>query len=311
MIAYYQKRSQGEEFEQLKKPLKNGFWLNGSELSSDELEKLAHENELDANIVYDLKDLQELPRVEFKESDAYIFMRTPHLTKSGHVVGAPLLCILRSNSFFTLSMGETYSPEAIVATTLPSTTTHTTDMLLGVIASCISSYQTLLKHTERSINDTGAKLKTHEVTNQDFIHFVTVEDNLTMYRMNLSNMLSVVSRLKDTTHPLFRDDSSEALDDISLHIQQLLAAVQSYSGRVESIRSAYSTIANNTLNHRMKTLTVFTVLITVPNVFYGMFGMNVLLPFSGDNALAYPLIVFSTIVLTFLVYVIAKRLRLF
>ena len=152
------------------------------------------------------------------------------------------------------------------------------DMLIAVLARLVSGYQELIKHTERSINDTGVRLRSHEVTNQDFIHFVTVEDNLTTYVMNLEGLLRVIERLRYFRREIFAS-AHEELDDMALQIQQLLVAVHSYGGRVESIKSAYSTIANNTLNMRMKTLTVFTVLITVPNVFYGMFGMNVYLPF--------------------------------
>jgi len=77
-----------------------------------------------------------------------------------------------------------------------------------------------------------------------------------------------------------------------------------------SIRNAYSTIADNSLNIRIKKLTVLTVLITLPNVFFGMYGMNVLLPFQ-DSPWAYGVIVGFTGILILLVYVLAKRFRLF
>lgn len=312
MLAYYSKRSRGEDFEQLDRPINEQVWVNGVQLTEDELVSVTDRYDLDRNIVYDVKDHQELSRVEFKGDDeAYVFLRVPRLAKSGHVAAHPLLCILKQSNFFSLSMQEGYVPEEIHRVSGSSATMQTTNILLGVIAACIVSYQELLAHTERSINDTGSRLRTHEVTNQDFVHFVVVEDNLTAYRMNLGGVLAVVNRLKETSRSVIDRGSHEALDDLSLQIQQLLGAVESYSSRVESIRNAYSTIANNTLNHRMKTLTVFTILITVPNVFYGMFGMNVLLPFSENDPLAYLIIVVSTILLTIGLYLIAKHRKLF
>lgn len=282
MVAYYAKRSQGEEFERLDGPLMHDCWVDGANISIDELNHITKLYKLNENIVYDVRDRQEQPRVEFNKDDVYTFLRLPHLAKSGHVAATPLLCIIKPTVFLTLSMQDTLSPPAIASSTVPMTTRNVHDLLLGVIAGVVTAYEELMRHTERSINDTANRLKSHEVTNRDFIHFVVVEDNLTAYRMNLDGILTVVKRLGDSRHNSTKPINRESIDDIALHIQQLLVAVESYGGRVESIRSAYSTIANNTLNLRIKTLTVFTVLITVPNVFYGMFGMNVGLPIAHE-----------------------------
>jgi Mg2+ and Co2+ transporter CorA len=102
----------------------------------------------------------------------------------------------------------------------------------------------------------------------------------------------------------------EALEDIILHVNQLLVSVASHSQSVNSIRNAYSTIANNTLNHRMKTLTVLTVLITLPNVFYGMYGMNVALPFA-DEPWAYVGITVFTIMIVIVAFLLVRRLKVF
>lgn len=310
MIAYYAKRSGGETFDRFTRPISSGMWIDGNSLTIDELNDLVKTYKLEQNIVYDVRDRQELPRVEYVSGEAYVFLRTPWLAKSGQVASVPLLAIVRKHQFLTLGLRDTVSPESVARTALSGTSRYTSsNLLLAVIATCIAQYQDLMKHTERSINDTANRLKTHEVTNRDFIHFVVVEDNLTTYRMNLSGILSVIRRLKEDRGEKLPIDG-EALDDISLQIQQLLVAVESYGGRVESIRNAYSTIANNTLNRRMKTLTVLTVLIALPNVFYGMYGMNVNLPYQNEPW-AYAAIVGFTVVLISIVYLVARRFRIF
>jgi magnesium transporter len=310
MIAYYAKRSGGETFDRFTRPVSSGMWVDGNNLSVDELNDVVKRYELERNIVYDVRDHQELSRVEFSGGDAYVFLRAPWLAKSGHVASAPLLAIVKKTQFLTLGIHDTVAPESVAHAALSGSTRYTSgDLLLGVIATCVSQYQELLKHTERSINDTGSRLKTHEVTNQDFIHFVVVEDNLTAHRMNLNGILTVVHRLKESKAEKLHIDQ-EALDDISLQIQQLLVAVESYGGRVESIRNAYSTIANNTLNRRMKTLTVLTVLIALPNVFYGMYGMNIILPFQHEPWAYFAVVGFSVLLILF-VYLIAKRSKMF
>ncbi|HEY1085806.1 MAG TPA: magnesium transporter CorA family protein [Candidatus Saccharimonadales bacterium] len=310
MLAYYSKRSQGEEFEELKKPLKSGMWVSGSNLTVEEINQLIKDYDLAANIVYDVRDHQELPRTEAHLDDLYVFLRLPHLAKSGHVVTAPLLAVVRPDTLISLTQFDSLSLDVIKRVTLPITTTKTDELLLGIIAACVEAYVDLLHHTERSINDTANRLRTHEVNNQDFIHFVVVEDNLTSYRMNLGGIHTVVERLRSGSYSVIDESMNESLDDISLQLKQLLVAVESYKGRVESIRNAYSTIANNKLNQRMKTLTVLTVLITLPNVFYGMYGMNIALPYA-DAPWAYGAVVGFTVALMLIVYVVAKRFKIF
>jgi len=310
MLAYYAKRSPGEDFEEISRPVSRGVWVDGSNLSDHEIDALINDYDLNRNTVYDARDRGELPRAEFINSDAYVFLRLPRIAKSGHVSALPLLCIVKPDAFISLSIGDTLSPEKVALSTLPITTEQTETLLLGVIAGVVAEFEELLGHTSRSISDTANRLKTHDVTNRDFIHFVTVEDNLNSCRMNLDSTLTMAKRLRENKHETFDEDSLEALDDISLHIQQLLVSITSHSQSVESIRNAYSTVANNTLNQRMKTLTVFTVLITLPNVFYGMYGMNVTLPYANEPY-AYAAIVGFTFALILVVYLIAKKLRIF
>jgi magnesium transporter len=48
---------------------------------------------------------------------------------------------------------------------------------------------------------------------------------------------------------------------------------------ISNIRDAYTAIASNNLNRTIEVLTVVTVALALPNLFFGMFGMNVPIPF--------------------------------
>lgn len=310
MISYYARRSSGEEFKKLTTPISNGVWVFGESLSDGELFELTKKFQLDRNIITDLKDVQELPRIEFSDGYEYVFLRIPKLSKRGHVITSPLLAVVGKTNYFTLSVAGNSLPKELIATGSPPLESSNSTLLLGTIAALISSYETLILQTSLIIKNTGSRLRSHDVNNRDFIHFVTVEDNLNEYKMNLGGMLSVVRRLGENKHGFFREADCESIDDIALHIQQLLVAVESYSQNIESIRNAYSTVANYNMNERIKTLTVFTVLITLPNVFFGMYGMNVALPFA-DQPWAYSGVVILVALSILVIYVLAKRFRIF
>ncbi|HJP81355.1 MAG TPA: CorA family divalent cation transporter [Candidatus Saccharimonadales bacterium] len=305
MIRYFIRRSRGEEFQAIASPPEGEVWIRGDHVDDADLQMLSKTYTLDINILRDVLDAHELPRVEKKNDGTYVFVRTIQRDKHGRASTAPVLLAVRGSVFATLSSRETPS----TASTHQSVAQHLDDsvgLLLATFVSILSDYEFLMQHTAQNIHDTGRRLRSHEVTNDDFIRFVTVEDNLNEYKMNLAAMLVVAERLRTE----YGNGHTEAIDDILLYIRQLLVAIESYSQSVLSIRNAYGTIANNVLNMRMKTLTVLTVLIALPNVVYGMYGMNVGLPFQHEQWVYFVILLFS-LAIVFLVFAIGRKRGIF
>lgn len=305
MLKYYVKRSDGEAYQLVSTPPVENVWIHGEGVDETDLRLLSTTYGMNFNVLRDVLDVNELPRVESHDEGLYVFVRTAQRGKHGQVVTTPVLLAVKGTVFANVSIASMTDYKLATPVLTAQQGATTTSLLLGMFATVVSEYEELMQRTARYIFNTGRRLRTHEVTNQDFIAFVTVEDNLNEYRMNLSGMLVVAERLRETVQD---KGDKEALDDILLYIRQLLVSIERHNQTVTSIRNAYGTIANNVLNQRMKTLTVLTVMITLPNVFYGMYGMNVPLPFQGETWM-YTNIVIFTVVITIAVYLLAKRFK--
>jgi magnesium transporter len=306
MLKYYARRSSGEAFLKVQRPPEDNVWIHGDNVTAADLKQLASHYDLDHNVLSDVLDEAELPRVESRDGAVYVFVRMVRKGKSGKVVTSPVLLVVKGRMFANLS------PAALSDDRLenPGNDVHSSDtvrVMLETFATVVSEYKELMQHTANYIHDIGQRLRTHEVTNDDFIQFVTIEGNLYEYRMNLDGMQVVAERLQG----MFRSkEDIEAVEDILLYIRQLLVSINSHTQRITSIRNAYSTIANNVLNRRIKTLTVLTLLIALPNVFYGMYGMNITLPFQ-DQAWAYGAILGVTVAIVVVVFVIVRKRGIF
>lgn len=306
MLKYYVRRSEGEEFDQVHTPPRDNVWIHGDNVTELELRHIAKDYGMNFNILHDVLDVNELPRVEVRDDGLYVFVRIPHRGKHGRVTTTPVLMVVKETVFINVSTA--IDGDRKLATPIVLADAHdTVSLLLGTFAAVVGEYEELMQRTARYIKDTAGRLRSHEVTNDDFIKFVTVEDNLNDYHMNLNGMLVVAQRLKEN---LQHSDDHEAVEDILLYIRQLIVAIESHNQSITSIRNAYGTIANNVLNQRMKTLTMLTLLVALPNVFYGMYGMNIPLPFQNESW-AYLFIVLFTASLILVIYGVAKRLRLF
>lgn len=310
MLHYFTKNSLTGEFQRINVTRHKDVWVHAENVTPDDIEALTKHAGLNGNILHDVMDAHELPRVEYDDGTLYVFTRIPKKDVRGHVTSAPLLSVVTKEAFFTLSHGTGIDPSEVAKITLKAKQNQSINLLINSLARVVQIYEQLLRETGRAVTDTGKRLRTHEVTNADFVRFVTIEDNLNVYQMNLDGLHAITQRLSDNVHRAFKASDTEALSDISLHIQQLSSAIASYSQTVSSIRNAYSTIANNTLNQRMKILTLLTVLIALPNVFYGMYGMNVALPFQ-DEPWAYAAVTGATIVIVTAVYTLVKKFKAF
>ncbi|NLA43053.1 hypothetical protein GX865_02765 [Candidatus Saccharibacteria bacterium] len=285
-----------------------GIWLHGAEVTLEEVEQVVERHGLDGNIVQDIFDKNELPRIEYDESkNIYMFLRIAWRSKSKEIRTAPLLAVACGDDYITLS--QTKSPQSSELAQLNSKNKDTVMSLLYTFASVIDNYEQLVHATADSVRNIKYRLRRHEATNEDFLQFITIEENLATYLYNLTAMLSMAERFREDKHSKLSLDHIEALEDVMLHIKQLKANVNSSVSAVSSIQNVYSTVSNNTLNQRMKLLTVVTLLVTVPNVFYGMYGMNVALPMAKEPW-AYGAIVGFTVILMLILAIIVRRSKL-
>lgn len=308
MLRYYVKKSFNEELEEVRDISVDHAWIFGDEVTEKELSLLSERYKLDPNILYDVRDAHELPRVEYSNGALYLFLRMPVQNSRGAIISVPFMAAIKNGYLFTLSSKRYFTPKDIFEDTQFSMKSNK-HVFLQLISYVIRSYGVYVHKTGAFIRSTEARLHSHEVDNKDFIKFVSVESNLNMYKTNLLATKAVLQRLNENKHGLFGERDSEFIDDLELFANQLTVEVDSHTTSIASIRNAYSTISNNILNKRMKTLTLMTLLVALPNVFYGMFGMNVPLPFAHEPW-AYTAVTGISIIMVIGVYLIMRRLRI-
>ncbi len=307
MLHYYAKKSFNEDPQLVKEVPMERAWVYGANVTPDDIKHACEQYGLDPGILRDVKDSNELPRAEYSQGLLYVFIRAPHQTSRGNIVTTPFLAVLKGSLLITLSSKEYVQPAELFAekTIDMKSTKH---VFLQLTSYVIDRYETFIHSTGKYIQNTEHRLRTHEVDNKDFINFVSVEHDLNEYHTNLTALQALLDRLHDNRHAIFGDKDCEFIEDMVLHVNQLLVATDSHKNTIDSIRNAYTTISNNTLNQRMKKLTLLTLLVALPNVFFGMFGMNVLLPFA-DQPWAYTAITAFSITVVIIAAMIVRKTR--
>ena len=109
----------------------------------------------------------------------------------------------------------------------------------------------------------------------------------TMYQQELRLINStVLDRLTRYKRLEQYPDDMELLDDVIVEIRQAIEMTSIYRDDIKGTRELFSSILDNRLNNAMKYLTSVTLLMAVPTVISGLYGMNVDIdgmPFSGSD----------------------------
>lgn len=309
MITYYYKNLRSEHVKELDE-YKAGSWICATDPTVTELEYLTDTFKLDAGHLQDALDADEMPRLEQEGDLTYIFVRYAYTNEDLELSTAPLLFVIGPNTFLTLSLHSLPRLQRFLTGKVQFATTQRTKLVLLVLDQIVDQYEDFINNISRQIKVIRSRLKSHAVENQDFIDFVLIEDELNEFLSALLPTTAILRRLMLGRHiPLFADDQN-IVEDLLLNNEQSIEGCRSNVKSIVNIREAYSTIASNNLNRTMKILTAATMFIAIPNVFFGMFGMNVPLPFEHEGW-AYAFVMFITILATVFVFVWARRKRIF
>lgn len=307
MLIYYENSKETGEYEKVSQTSNSGEVLVFTEdFTRSDAKVLVEKYNLKSGLIDDVFDMNELPRVEVDEGYQYIFLRNFEATPT-KATSYPLLFVIGEKLFACLSANKIATDNLV---TIPESNgkpvTHQR-MLIRSILSITKHYEETIDVIGNKITSIERRMRSHEANNQDFFSFVNIEGSLNRAKMSLIGLSTVAEKLM----PVAKTKSErEQYDDILLFAKQLLVEIDSHLQTIKSIREAYSTVVNNTLNQRMKLLTSLTLLLAIPNVFYSMYGMNINLPFMQEPW-AYPVIVGFTIALIVFVYLIARRSRFF
>ena len=309
MISYFYKDVRSSDLLTLEKH-RAGSWVCVEHPTAEELDYLVEKFGLDAGHLSDALDSEEMPRVEREDDSLYIFLRFAYAEDDLELSTSPLLIVLSPKAIITVSMRSTPRLQQFMSGKLHFSTTQKNKLFLQILAQIVDQYNVYINNIGKRIKGIRTRLRTHEVVNQDFIDFVTIEDELNDFLSGLQPMSAMLHRLLVGKHIELYQQDEDIVEDLTLASEQSIEACRSYIKSISSIRDAHATIASNNLNRSMKILTAATVIIALPNVVYGMYGMNVHLPFQ-DDWWTYFAILGVTILLTITVFLLGRKGRIF
>jgi magnesium transporter len=308
MIKYYYKSLRSAEMQELD-DYKRGAWVYAEAPTHDEVQQLIKKFDLTEGHVLDALDEDEMPRLEREGDQTYIFVRVAYAPNRKELETVPLLFIFGGDYVITISLKRLPYLESFMRRRVEFATTQRTKLILQIMHQIVEQYDAYITQTSKQIKSIRNRLRGHEITNQDFIDFVTIEDELNEFLSALTPTNATLRRLSlGRSIPLFEEDK-DIVEDLLLSNEQSIEACRGNIKSIINIRQAYSSISSNNLNRTMKILTLATVIVALPNTIFGMYGMNILLPWQhAKDAFVFVLLAVLVLIVSVALYMRHKKI---
>lgn len=289
MIKYYHRTNESSSVRETSDLTNN--WVYVIDPNEEELDELVRLDGLERDLLQDAIDPNEVPRVQQERDVTYFFLRAP--SGSGDVAQTvPLLIAIAPTFLLTVSRQPFNWLEHFLHGPATFSTEWRSQLVWRVLLELNARYATAINDIARRVR--GNIGPNQSIQNEDILRLVAYEGILNDFLAALQPMNVMLSNVLAGKHIKTYDEDKDLMEDVLLGNNQVLESGRAQLRTTVNMREAYSVIATNDLNRVIKLLTLVTVVLTVPMVMSGLYGMNVRLPL-GDHPLAFFFVVGATI----------------
>lgn len=264
----------------------DGCWVNAIDPTSDEIERLMSQGIPQDYITYPL-DMDEQARTE-REDDGkmLILIRIPFFQGENvdiPYITIPLGIILTDQMIITVCR----RPNSLISEFTSGkvrnlSTGKRIRFVLQLLFQNAVKFLAFLRQINKLTEDVEDRLQ-QSMKNKEVLELLKYQKSLVYFATALKSNEVLLERLQRTQ--LFRlyPDDEDLLEDVITENQQAIEMVNISSSILTSMMDAFASIISNNLNVVMKFLASVTILVSLPAIITGFYGMNVHLPFQNMN----------------------------
>ena len=135
-------------------------------------------------------------------------------------------------------------------------------------------YQSLLRSIDHKRTEIEERID-QTTEDVDLIDLHELESNLVYFATSLRANGVVLDRLSRYGNLRKYNEDLELLEDVVIENKQAIEMTQIYRDIIKGTRELMSTVINNRLNNAMKYLAAITIVMSIPTIISGLWGMNV------------------------------------
>ena len=281
MITIY--KTNGSALDQIEQ-VTEGCWINVVDPNTDEIERLTLLGLPMDFITYPL-DLDERARSE-REDDGkmLVLIRIPFFQGAKvdvPYITIPLGIILTDQFIITICRKQTELVNEFVQGKVKGLATgKRIRFVLRLLLNDATKFLSFLREINRTTEELEDRLQ-QSLQNKEVMELLKYQKSLVYFTTALKQNELLLERLQRTQLFHMFPDDEDLLEDVITENQQAIEMVNIASSILSSMMDAFASIISNNLNVVMKILAAVTILLNLPVIVTGFYGMNINLPLMG------------------------------
>ena len=269
--------------------LEKGYWLDIVAPSVEELQEIAAATKIQMDFLSAALDEEEKSRIEVEDDQILILVDIPFLRSNKDYDTLPLGIVVTEEGIATICL----EPNAVTAdfgthNSKMFSTFKKTRFLFQILYKSATLYLKYIRIIIRRTDELEIHLR-QSMENSELFNLLDLQKSLTYFSTSLrsnSIVLERLLRLRNATQSqhlikVYEEDE-DLLDDVIIEYKQAVEMVEMYSHILNSMMEVFASIISNNLNLVMKFLASVTIILAIPTLISGLWGMNVPVPFAEN-----------------------------
>ncbi len=255
-----------------------GCWVSVVSPTPQEIKELIEDYGIDSGFVKSSLDEEESSRIEREDDQTLIIIDTPVSstdkddTKIFYTM--PMGIIITETNVFTVSLNNAQIIEEAVRGTIrnlrPEFKTRFVLQLLLRIAAMFLYY---LKQIDK-ISSLAEQQLHNAMKNELLMQLLALEKSLVYFSTSLKANEATIEKIFRGRVVKLYDEDQDLLEDVLIEMKQAIEMASIYTGILSSMTGNFSSVISNNLNIVMWRLTIVTIIMQIPNMIFGFYGMN-------------------------------------
>jgi magnesium transporter len=258
--------------------IEKGCWVNLIAPDECEVDEVVEALNLEPGFIRAALDEEETSRIEVEEGQTLIIIDVPVAKKEGESViysTVPMAIILAQDAIVTVSLRETSVIKEFSSGAVKNVeTAYKHRFILLLLLKVANRYLQYLRQIDRI--STYVEHQLHKsMRNKELIQLLELEKSLVYFSTSLkADEVTLEKILRGRIIKLYEEDQ-DLLEDVLVEIKQAIEMSNIYSSILSGTMDAFASIISNNLNIVMKVLTSLTIIMAIPAMIFGFYGMNV------------------------------------
>lgn len=277
--------------------IENGCWINVVAPSDEELILISKKTGVSLEFLKAPLDDEETSRIDIENGNIIVIVDIPFTEMEDNSLTYdtyPLAIIHTETQLITICLKNSKVLTDFANGKIKSFFTFKKSRFILQILNRISTYYLLyLRQIDKKSLMIEKRLH-KSMKNRELIQLHSLEKSLVYFSTSLkANEVTLEKMLKLDIMQKYEDDK-DVLEDVIIENKQAIEMTEIYSNILASTMDFFASVISNNLNIVMKILASVTILMAIPTIMSGIYGMNVPLPLQ-DNPYAFFIVMGITI----------------